>query len=96
MTFDGTEAVALATFNVRATPRAARSSVDGWQGEVLKVHLQAPPMDGRANAALIALLAAALGVGRRKVEIIGGETSRTKRVRVHGLTAAQVKMRLGP
>jgi uncharacterized protein (TIGR00251 family) len=85
----------LATFSVRATPRAARNSVDGWQGESLKVHLQAPPVDGKANAALIVLLAETLGVSRKQVEIIGGETSRTKRVRVHGLSAEQVKMKLG-
>jgi uncharacterized protein (TIGR00251 family) len=92
MTSGGVE---VTTFSVKAAPRAARNSVDGWQGELLKVHLQAPPVEGKANAALIVLLAETLGVSRRQVEIIGGETSRTKRVRVHGLSAAQVKMKLG-
>jgi len=84
-----------ASFSVRAVPRAARNSIDGWQGELLKVHLQAPPVDGKANAALIVLLAESLGVSRKQIEITGGESSRTKRVRVHGLSAQQVNMRLG-
>ena len=85
----------FASLSVRATPRAARNSIDGWQGECLKVHLQAPPVDGKANAALIGLLAETLGISRSRIEITAGESSRTKRVRVYGLSSAQVNMRLG-
>ena len=83
-----------ATFVVKVLVRASRSAIDGWQAETLKVRLQAPPVDGRANAALIALLAEALHVGKGQVEIVGGQTARTKRVRVYGLTVDQVKTRL--
>jgi uncharacterized protein len=85
----------FASISVRAIPRAARNSIDGWHGSFLKVHLQAPPVDGKANAALIVLLAETLGVSRKQIEITSGESSRTKRVRVHGLSAKQVNMRLG-
>ena len=89
------EAGAAATFHVKAVPRAPRSRIEGWQGDTLKVRLQAPPVDGKANAALLALLAESLDVGKGQLEIISGETGRLKLVRVHGLTAEQVKMRLG-
>ena len=68
------------SFSVRAAPRAARNSIDGWHGEFLKVHLQAPPVAGKANAALIVLLAEKLGFSRNQIEITGGESSRRKRV----------------
>ena len=85
----------FASLSVRAIPRAARNSIDGWRGDFLKVHLQAPPVAGKANAALIVMLAETLGVSRNQIEITGGESSRTKRVRIHGLSTKQVNMRLG-
>jgi uncharacterized protein len=81
-------------FAVKVVPRAPHSAIDGWHEHMLKVRLQAPPVEGKANAALIALLAEVLDVGKRQIEIIGGLTARTKRVRVHGLTADQLAMRL--
>ncbi len=83
-----------ATFTVKVVPRASRSAIDGWHDDVLRVRLQAPPVEGKANAALIALLADALHVGKGNIEIVGGQTARTKRIRVQGLTADQVKMGL--
>ena len=82
------------TFAVKAVPRASRSQIVGWHGDALKVRLLAPPVAGKANAALIALLAAVLAISKQQVEIISGETSRHKWVRVHGLSADQIKMRL--
>jgi len=83
------------TFAIKVVPRASRSQVEGWHGDALKVRLQAPPVEGKANSALVALLAEVLGIGKGQVEIISGETSRTKRVRVKGLSADQLTMRLG-
>ena len=82
------------TFAVKVVPRAARSQIEGWLGDALKVRLQAPPVEGKANAALIALLAEALAIGKGNVDIIRGETSRHKQVRVRGLSADQIQMRL--
>lgn len=77
--------------NVRAQPRASRSKVVGEHGGALKVQLAAPPVDGEANAALVELFAKLLGVPRRQVELISGDTSRSKRVRVTGLDSAAVE-----
>ncbi len=84
-----------AVIAVKVVPRASQSRVEGWQGDALKVRLTAPPVEGKANAALIALLAKALGIRAGNVDIIGGETARTKRVRITGLSAADIKTRLG-
>jgi hypothetical protein len=69
---------------VLVVPRASRTQVVGEQDGRLKIQLSAPPVDGEANAALIELLADRLGVKKRAVEIVGGETGRRKRVRVIG------------
>ena len=72
---------------MRVTPRAARPGIGGWRdaGEgkrELEVRVAAAPADGAANAEVVALLAKQLGLAKRDVRIIGGETSRTKRVRL--------------
>jgi uncharacterized protein (TIGR00251 family) len=84
-----------ATITMRVTPRSARDEVVGWDGEVLRVRLRAPPVDGRANEALQRVLAARLEVAPSAVEIVSGQTSRTKRVRVDGLSLEEVRRRLG-
>jgi hypothetical protein len=58
------------------------------------VHLNAPPVDGAANVELVATLAQALGVAKRDVTIVRGQTARTKLIEVRGLSAAEVHARL--
>jgi uncharacterized protein (TIGR00251 family) len=82
------------TFTVRVTPRSARDEIIGWQDGALRVRLRAPPVDGKANEALRRLLAERLGVALSAVQIAFGETSRTKRLRIEGLTEAEVRDRL--
>jgi uncharacterized protein len=77
-------------FAVRVQPRASNSGVDGVHGDALKVRLAAPPVDGAANAALVALLAELLAVPRRAVRIVSGLQSRAKVVEVDGIGAEQV------
>ncbi len=72
---------------VKATPRAKRSEIAAADPEWLRVKLQAPPVDGKANAALTALLAQTFGVSKGAVEIVSGDTSRLKRIRLRGLSA---------
>ena len=79
---------------VRVLPRASRDEIAGWDGDVLRVRLRAPPVEGRANEALLRLLAQRLDVPPRDIEIVSGETSRTKRVRVLGLSRDEVEARL--
>lgn len=83
-------------FAVRVQPRASRSEVVGIHGNALKVRLQAPPVDGAANAALVEFLAESLGVPRRAVRVVAGETSRSKVVEVDDLAPAAVERLLGP
>ena len=76
-------------FAVRLTPKGGRDRVDGWTRDEngrcqLKVRVSAPPEDGRANAALEALLADMLGIAKRAVRIATGEKSRTKMVEIDG------------
>jgi uncharacterized protein (TIGR00251 family) len=79
-------------FAVRVQPRASKSGVDGVHGDALKVRLAAPPVDGAANAALVALLAELLAVPRRAVRIVSGLQSRAKVVEVDGIGAEQVHL----
>jgi hypothetical protein len=82
------------TFSVRVQPRARTNAVVGEIGDALKLALTAPPIEGRANEACIAFLAAFLKVPRSSVTIAAGQTSRNKVVRVSGLTAAEIAVRL--
>jgi uncharacterized protein len=79
---------------VRVTPRAGRDLIAGWQDGVLRVRLAAAPVDGKANAALIRLLARALGLPARDLRLAGGETAREKRVVVTGLDVVTITTRL--
>jgi uncharacterized protein (TIGR00251 family) len=79
---------------VRLTPRASRDEIVGWQGDELRVRLRAPPVDGRANEALLRLLASRLDVSPSSIELVSGATARVKRLRVEGLTDAEVRRRL--
>jgi uncharacterized protein (TIGR00251 family) len=80
--------------DVRVIPRAGRSEVAGIRDGALLVRLNAPPVDGAANAELIALLADTLGVPRRDVRITSGATSKRKCVAVAGMTADRAASRL--
>jgi len=75
-------------------PRSPRTAVDGMRGAAILVRLAAPPVDGAANDALIAFLAAALDVPRRQITIVSGERSRDKRVRIAGIETAAATSRL--
>ena len=68
---------------LRVQPRAGRDEIVGPHGDALKVRITAPPVEGRANAHLVKFIAAAFDVSRRDVELLAGDTGRTKRLRVH-------------
>jgi len=80
--------------SVRVQPRARRDEVCGERAGAVLVRLAAPPVDGKANAALRALVARSAGVPRSRVEIVRGAGSRDKVVRLEGVTAAVVRARL--
>jgi len=81
-------------FAVRVIPRAGRTAVAGVRGNALLVRLAAPPVDGAANAELIALLSKLLDRPARDIAIVAGQTSRDKRVAIVGVTAEGVARRL--
>ena len=79
---------------IKAVPNAPRSEIIGWLGDALKVRLQAPPVEGKANAELCTFLAKHFGLTKRAVTIATGDTSRLKRVRIEGLSVAEIHARL--
>ena len=89
------EGAGACSFAVRVHPRAKKAGITGVVGDAIKLALTAPPVEGKANQACIELLAKLLGVPRSAVEIATGETSRSKVVRVRGLTAGEIRQRLG-
>jgi len=89
-----TEVEGGVTFAVRVVPRASRDQIAGVHGDALKVRLTAPPVEGRANEALVAFLAKRLGVRKSQVEIVTGATSRRKMIHVIGLVTQEVEERL--
>jgi uncharacterized protein len=81
---------------VRVQPRASRSEIVGWRADgALSVRVAAPPVQGKANAALAALLAGALDVRPSTVTVERGARGRDKLVRITGLTPAEVRQRIG-
>ena len=80
---------------IRLTPRAGRDEVVGWQGDELRVRLRAPPVEGRANDALLRFIASRLDVPPSSVTLVSGATARVKRLRVEGLSQPKLEQRLG-
>ena len=77
------------TFDVRVVPRSSRSEIVGEHDGALKIRLASPPVDGAANAELIKLLAKKFGVSRSDVEIVAGETSKSKRIKIANLSQSR-------
>lgn len=80
-------------FALKLTPRGGRDAIDGWAKDAagkkhLKVRVSLPPEDGKANKALVALLAKALDIPKSSIRIAAGETSRLKTIEIDGDRAA--------
>ncbi len=84
-----------ATVTVHVLPRASREEVAGLYGDAVRVRLTAPPLENRANEALVRFLAKALGVSRSRVEIAAGRRGRRKVVRITGMSSGEIFRRLG-
>jgi uncharacterized protein (TIGR00251 family) len=85
---------------IRVQPGAKANEIVGWMadahgGEVLKIRLRAPAVEGNANAALIEFLADTLGLRTRQITLERGDKSREKVVQVEGMTAEEVRTRIG-
>ena len=83
----------------RITPNARRHEITGWEvdelgRDILRLKLQAPPVEGKANKALVAWISELLKVPKSHVHIISGEKSRIKRLAVEGMTAEEIRGKL--
>ena len=86
---------------VRLTPRGGRDAVEGWAVDAdgrpyLKIRVASPPVDGAANAALIAFMAKTLRIPRSSVRLASGETARLKRLELEGVDQAELVRAFGP
>ena len=81
---------ASATIAVRVQPRASKNSITRLADGSFKIRLTAPPVDGAANEALIALLAEALHVSRSAIDIVSGHTARDKRISLTGMSLEEI------
>ena len=89
------DSAAGAGFAVKVHTRAKTNAIAGEVGDALKLAITAPPVDGKANAACIEFFADLLRVPRSSVTIASGQSGRRKVVRVAGLSAEDLRQRLG-
>jgi len=80
---------------IRVQPRASRSQITGLHGEAIKVQLTAPPVEGKANKALIALFAKLLRLPKGAITVARGQSGRDKVLRFEGVTCVELTERLG-
>lgn len=79
---------------VKAVPRAAKNEILGLHDNALKVRLTTPPIEGKANVALIKFLSKALRVSKSQIKLLRGETDRLKTLRITGITKASLLERI--
>ena len=77
--------------SVKVVPGASRTEIAGWLGESLKIRVAAPPEGGKANQAVLAILAEVLSVQLSQMEIISGQTQPRKVIAIEGLEADEMK-----
>jgi uncharacterized protein (TIGR00251 family) len=82
------------TLTVRIHPGARKNAIHGLHDGALKISLTTPPVDGRANEALIALLSDRLHIPKARITLLTGQTSRSKTLRIATLTAPEVEAAL--
>ena len=80
--------------DIRVIPRAGRTMLAGTRDNALLIRLAAAPVDGAANSQLVDFLADLLDVPKRSIAVVSGEKSRSKRLKISGVTAAAIRARL--
>jgi uncharacterized protein len=83
-----------ATFSLRVQPHAARTAVTGTVGEALKLSVTAPALEDKANAAVAEFFSEMFGVPRKAVQLVAGDRSRNKLIRIAGRTASELEQSL--
>lgn len=87
---DSTEKEGSLLFSVRVLPKSSKSEIVGELDGALKVKLKSPPVDGAANVELIKVLSKFFDVSKNAIEIVSGQTSKTKQIKISGLTKANL------
>lgn len=82
-----TEKTGAVIFGVRVSPESSTSEIAGEIGGALKIKLKSPPVDGAANAELIKLLSKTFGVSKSAIEIVSGQTSKNKQLKITDISA---------
>jgi uncharacterized protein (TIGR00251 family) len=85
----------MSELNVRVIPNASRDVIVGWHAGALKIKTAVAPESGKANKAICALLAKHLGLSKRAVTVLRGQTSQMKCLQIEGLSEAELNARLG-
>lgn len=85
------ESAGSISFAVKVHPRAKKNGITGELGDALKLALTAPPIEGKANDACIEFFANLLKLPRSSVTIAAGQSSRNKRIRIAGISAAEFR-----
>lgn len=83
-----------ARIEIRVQPRASRNAISGMRAGILRIRVTAPPVDGQANAAAIALLAQALDLPKSAIRLVRGASSREKTLAVESMSQEEVNQRL--
>lgn len=83
-----------ARITVKVAPGASRDSIAGWLGDTLKLRVRAQPEKGKANSAVVALLAECLQAPARNITVLAGQTSRTKVLEIQGMSNAELREKL--
>ena len=80
----------ITLLNLKVSPGASGNKIMGWNAGTLKVRIKAPPEKGKANKKLIRFLAKLLGTAPANLDLVSGESSRNKRLRIRGMTESTV------
>lgn len=83
-----------ALLRVRVAPGASRNQVAGWAGGRLRLRVQAPPVEGKANRELVKFVAGLFGIRKSRVTIVRGEGSREKTLLLEGVSLAEARLKL--
>ena len=83
-----------ARLRVWLQPRASRTEIAGWHGDLIKIRVAAPPVNGAANEELIRFLAEYLRLPKSSVTVVAGHSTRRKTIAIHGLSAEEIASRL--
>lgn len=84
----------MARLQLKVSPGSSRNAIVGWMGDVLKLSVTAAPEKGRANEAVVELLAQALGVPKSRIRVLRGQAQPQKLVEIEGLDEAGLHRRL--